>query len=67
MTVANLWDLCDNWDIYSTVCIYVFGVGVNAEYHYYREALKDYGDRRVHRFSYDERNDTMTIDIERRS
>ncbi len=64
MTLANLWDLCDNWDLYSKVCIYIVGKGISAEYCYYREALKAYGERRVNRFSYDETNDTMDIRIE---
>lgn len=64
MTVANLWDLFDNWNLDSKVCIYIVGIGISAEYCYYREVLKDYGEWRVHSFSYDEINDTVDIRIE---
>lgn len=63
MTVANLCELFDNWTLFSNVRIYCAATRLSYDYNCSRDALRDWANSPVNRFSCDSNNDLIGIDV----
>ena len=60
MTVTNLWNACGNWTPFSEVYVYCVSTAFSAEYSYFEDVIKDWGDSIITHFNLDAA-DTVTI------
>ena len=63
MTVQNLWELCENWTLFSNVRIYCAENRLCYDYTYYKEVLDVWGNNTVMHFGCDSNNDIIDIDV----
>ena len=61
MTVTNIWNAFGNWTPFSEVCVYRVSTAFSAEYSYFEDVIKDWGDSIITHFNLDASTDTVTI------
>lgn len=63
MTVANLWELFNNWGLFTHVRIICVGTGYRRDYTYYKKVLDKWGSSTVIDFSCDSDDDFIEISV----
>lgn len=64
MTVIQLWNAWGNWGAFSTVVIGTSGGDEIARFNRFEDALRLFGDKKVHAFASDNTKDEIGIAIE---